>query len=356
MFSQISDEIKEIIQDAKQHESVGRYNDAAKILSKYWKNTNERPDVSELNREEQAEILLRCGSLAGFIGSCSLKKDTQELAQTLITEANRLFWLSGNIERIAECETYMASTYQRLGQLSEARGWIDSAFRHELDEKSEVRLYTHVVDGIILSWEEKNFELVNKCKILEPLFRKSQFYVLQGDFNNNYAFGLMKLGYKNEALSRFELAKQFYTKTKHYLFLARVENNLAVFFKNEEVYDEAHKAAKSARENFKKLEDKTREGYSIDTQAQIYLAEGKYKEALKCANEAIKMLKKGENYCYLANSMQTKSHIEFYLKDYSASMETMIASVNIASVHISQTQAKNFIDTYVRLQKTVGFL
>ncbi len=96
------------------------------------------------------------------------------------------------------------------------------------------------------------------------------------------------------------------------LFLARVENNLAVFFKSEGVYDEAHKAIISARKTFKKLGDKTREGYSIDTQAQIYLAEGKYKEALKYANEAIAMLQKGENYSYLVNSMETKSVIQLY--------------------------------------------
>jgi hypothetical protein len=121
MFSRMSDEINEVIQNAKQHESIGRYDDAAKILSKYWKNTNERPDTSELNKAEQAEVLLRCGSLAGYIGSCKQKKDAQEFAQTLITEASRLFWLSGDIEKIAECETSMAITYQRIGQLSEAR-------------------------------------------------------------------------------------------------------------------------------------------------------------------------------------------------------------------------------------------
>jgi hypothetical protein len=62
------------------------------------------------------------------------------------------------------------------------------------------------------------------------------------------------------------------------------------------------------------------------------------------------MLEKGKNYCYSANSMQTKSRIEFYLKDYSGSMETIIAGINIASIHISQTQAKK----YVELQKKKG--
>jgi hypothetical protein len=84
------------------------------------------------------------------------------------------------------------------------------------------------------------------------------------------------------------------------------------------------------------------------------MSEGKYKEALACANKAIRMLSDGENYCYLANSMQTKSHIELYLKDYFGSIETMIAGVNIASIHVSQSQAKKFIDAYVELQRKVG--
>ncbi len=356
MFSRISDEINEVIQKAKEYESVGRYDEAAKSLSLYWKNTNERPDVSNLNKAEQAEILLRCGSLAGYIGSCRQKKDAQELAQNLISEANDLFFLSIDFEKRAECETCLALTYLRIGQLDEARCWINSAFKYDLDKKCEVRLYSHILDGMILFREGKYAELVNKCKVLEPSFRTSKFDVLKGDFNNNYAYGLMKLGKNDDAMKLFNLAKFFYKKTKHYLYLALLENNLAVFFQKQGYYAEAHNRAKSARENFKKLGDKTREGYSIDTQAQIYMAQGKYKQALACANEAIRILSDGENYCYLANSMQTKSHIEFHLKDYAASLETMIASVNIASLHVSKTQAKKFIDDYVELQKTGGFL
>ncbi len=354
MFSRISDEIQEIIQDAKQYESVGRYDEAAKILSKYWKNINKRPDVSALNQKQKAEMLLLCGSLAGYIGSCKQKKDAQELAQTLITEAKYMFSLFCDEEKITECETYLASTYHRMGQLDEARSWINASFEHEIDKNCEVRLYSYIVEGLILIEEAKYVELVNKCKVLETLFRNSGFLILQGDFNNNYACGLMKLDKKNEALTRFELAKQFYKRTKHYLYLALLENNLAVFFQKEGYYIEAHKHAKAAREAFKKLGDKTREGYSIDTQAQIYMAQGKYEEALKCANEAVAMLENGENYCYLANSMQTKSHIQLYLKDFGNSIKTKMASVNIASIHISQTYADKFIDEYVELLKTCG--
>jgi tetratricopeptide (TPR) repeat protein len=354
MFSRISDEIYEIVQSAKQHESIGRYDDAIKILAKYWKKTNERPDTSDLNREEEAEILLQCGSLARHIGICRQKKDVQKLAKKLLSEARDIFSISGDAEKTAECAVCLAHVYLRLGQLDEARSWINHAFKYELDKNREVYFYILIVEGMLLFEEGKYQELVNKCLSLETLFQRSGFLILQGNFNNNYAYGLMKIGDKERAISRFRLARYFYTKTKHYLYLALLENNLAIFYKGERLYAEAHDFAESARENFKKLGDKTREGYSIDTQAQIYLAEGKYKEALECANEAITILQNGENYCYLVNSMETKSRIELELKDYTNYAKTIIACTNTASIHLSQRQADKFIDSLAKLLSKIG--
>jgi tetratricopeptide (TPR) repeat protein len=352
-ISRISEKVKDVIETAKESEAVGKYEEAVGFLLPYWTNMTQRPDVSELNKEEQAEILLRCGSLVGYIGSCKQTRNAQELAKNLLVEAGDLFSVLGITEKVAECETYMASSYLRMGEMNEARIWIDTAFQHRLEENSETRLYTHIIDDLILLAEKKYAELVSKCLKIEYLFQSSPYFVLQGDFNNTFAVGLMRLGEKESAVKRFNLAKSFYEKTKHYLYLAGLENNLAIFYETEGKYAEAHKSVVSAIENYKKAGDKTHEGYSIDTQAHIYMSEGKYKEALTCANKAIKMLSNGENYCYLANSMQTKSHIEFYLKDYASSLNTMIASVNISSIHISQTQADKFREDYAALMKTL---
>jgi tetratricopeptide (TPR) repeat protein len=349
----ISNEIKEIIDRTKELETIGKYEEATVFLSVYWLGISEQPDVSDLNTEEQAEILLRCGSLAGNLGSCRQITKAQELAQTMLKNARRLFLKLDIKEKVAECEARLATAYYRLGNFNEARIWLHSALSEKLDENSETVLYIHIIDCLILEAEKNYIELVKTCEKLEQLFCSSSYLVLQGDFNNNYAVGLMRLGRTEESIKRFELAKAFYVQTKHYLYLALLENNLAGFYQIEGRYEEAHRSAKSATENFKKLGDKTREGYSLDTQAHIYMSEGKYKEALTCANKAIKMLSDGENYCYLANSMQTKSHIELYLTDNEASLKTMIASVNIAAMHVSQTQANKFIEGYAELQKNV---
>jgi tetratricopeptide (TPR) repeat protein len=347
--SRISEKVKEIIQTAKELETVGKYEEAVEVLSPYWTNITECPNVSELDNEEQAEILLRCGSVTSNLGSCQQTKHTQENAQNMLKRARSLFLELEIDEKISDCEAHLATAYLRLGKLDEARIWINTAFQHKIAENSETRLYTYIIDSLILLAEKKYVDLIYKCRGIEKLFRSSSYYVLQGDFNNNYAIALMRIDEKERAIKRFNLAKSFYQKTKHYLYLALLENNVAILYETEEKYAEAHKSVKAAIENYKKAGDKSHEGYSIDTQAHIYMSEGKYKKALACANEAIRILSDGENYCYLANSMQTKSRIQFHLKNYSESMETIVACINIAAIHISPTQAKKFIDDYAEL-------
>jgi AraC-like DNA-binding protein len=330
--SRISEQVKVIIQTAKELETVGKYEEAVVVLSPYWTNITERPDVSELDKEEQAEILLRCGSLAGYIGGCKQTKHAQEFSKKLLVEAGDLFSMLGVTEKVAECETYSAISYLRTGEPDEARIRVNLAFQHKIAENSETRLHTYIINNLILLAERKYVDLIYKCRGLEKLFRSSSYYVLQGNFNNTYAVALMRIDEKERAIKRFNLAKSFYQKTKHYLYLAALENNVAILYETEEQYKEAHKSVKAAIEIFKKLGDKSHEGYSIDTQAHIYMSEGKYVEALACANEAVKILSDGEKYLYLENSLQTKSHIQLYLKDYSGLMETTTEAIRIVNL------------------------
>jgi tetratricopeptide (TPR) repeat protein len=159
---------------------------------------------------------------------------------------------------------------------------------------------------------------------------------------------------QNKAMTRFESARQFYKKAKHYLHRALSEDNSAVFFQKKGCIIEAHKHTKASSKNFKKQGDKTFGGYSLDTRAKIYLAEGKYEEALKCINEAIMMLPEDGNYYRTANTYQTKSKIELGMNKFPESFETIIKSIHIADLHISNEQAKKFIGEYIELLKNRG--
>jgi AraC-like DNA-binding protein len=328
----ISQKVKELIQIAKKLETVGKYEEAVAVLSPYWTNMMQRPNVSKLNKEEQAEILLRCGSLAGFIGNCRQLKNSQDTALKFITEAFELFTALGKIEKISECETYMASTFQRLGRLDDANNWINRAFQHKIADNCEVRLHSYVIESLILMSEKNYAKLVERCKNVEMFFRSSSNLFFQGVFNTNYGIGLSRLGELDKAFERFTIAEFFYNKSEHHYYLAQVENNIAILHQKAERYDLAHQFAIKSIERLRKFGDKNREGNSLDTRSQIFMSEGKYAEALACANEAVKLLQKGENYLYLENSLQTKSHIQLYLKDYSGLMETTIEAIRIVNL------------------------
>jgi tetratricopeptide (TPR) repeat protein len=151
-------------------------------------------------------------------------------------------------------------------------------------------------------------------------------------------------------MTRFEPAKQFYKKAKHYLHNVLSENNSAGLFQKEVGVIEDQKHSKTLTEKV----DKTHEGYSPDTLAKIYLAKGKYEEALKYINEAITVLPEDNNYYRIANTYQTKSKVELCMNKFSESFETIIKSIHIANLHISNDQAKKFIGEYIELLKKRG--
>src|SRR6185295_9098328 len=54
---------------AKEFEDVGNYDAAREALGELWGNIGEPPKLENLNQQSAAEVLLRIGTLTGWIGS-----------------------------------------------------------------------------------------------------------------------------------------------------------------------------------------------------------------------------------------------------------------------------------------------
>src|SRR5215210_9379620 len=65
----------------------GQYEVARETLGELWPGVGEKPDVKGLPPVLAAEVLLRCGILAGWLGRIKSVEGAQEKAQDLITEA-----------------------------------------------------------------------------------------------------------------------------------------------------------------------------------------------------------------------------------------------------------------------------
>lgn len=327
-------------------EKRGEYEEALAELNEIWDDTTTLPKVEGFEPRMAGEIILRCGSLIGFLGHNKQIPNAQEKSKNLLTEAHRRFFDIYDVEKIAECENYLALAYWRTGELSEAETWIEEALSHALPDSSVIRLYTYIIKCLVLLAGKNYEEIISTLAPLENEFLTYADFRLKGNFFNHQAIALKNLGKPSEALNKFELARFYHQKSQHQIYLGTVENNLAQLYKTERRFAKAHEAIDSANKIFKQLKDKTREGFSLDTKAQIYFAEQKYTEALETIEAAIKILKKGENAAYLVETYLTKTKILLYLDGFSAATLCLFDAVQIAKTQISEAAAEKLVKEF----------
>jgi tetratricopeptide (TPR) repeat protein len=321
-------------------ERKGRYEDALAEVRHLWPDLSTMPDVTALDARDAAEILLRFGSLIGFLGHVRPIPSAQEKSKNLLTEARTRFLEIYDIEKIAECENYLALAYWRTGEINEAEAWIDESQSHDLPQRSFHRLYSHSIKCLTLLKHKEYRRIIAYLLPLERDFLSTQDNGLKGDFFNNCAVAYQELGHPDEAVKCYEKARDHYHKAGHKTYLGIIENNLAMLYLRLGMFEEARNVIDDATKVFRLIKDRTREGFSLDTKAQILLAEGKYEAALKTLEKAIAMLRKTENSAYLIEAHMTRVKTLVYLDDISGAALVLVDAVAIARAHTGEESAK----------------
>src|SRR5215213_7380405 len=105
----------------------GQYEAARATLGELWLGVGQRPPVSNLPPAVDAEVLLQCGTLTGWLGSVRNVSGAQEQAKDMLSEAARTFRSEGTAAKVSETQYELAACYWRLGQLDEARVVLQEA-------------------------------------------------------------------------------------------------------------------------------------------------------------------------------------------------------------------------------------
>ena len=116
-----ADDVLPLCELAKNLEEAGEFEHAAESLRPFWKGLLNRPATKGLKQEAKAELLLRSGTLTGWLGSARQVSGAQEVAKDLISESASLFEGLGISEKVAEARIDLAICYWREGGLDEAR-------------------------------------------------------------------------------------------------------------------------------------------------------------------------------------------------------------------------------------------
>ena len=327
-------------------ERSGRYAEALDLICEDRDELSRVPDTADLGVDDAAELQLRYGGLIGFYGHNEMIAGAQEHSKDTLTAVREIFQELGNVEKVAECENLIALAYWRTGEYRETDLWLDAALSHDLPRTSLVRLQSFKVRSLNFLSLKKHEQNIAYCRSVEEDFRKYGDALLNASLCSNIGISLKDTGRRSEALTYFTLAKTYHEKSRHRIYLATVENNLALLHMNEGNFRLAHDSVDAAISIYKKLKDKTREGSSLETKAQICLAEKLPEAALNYADRSIAVLRKSENAAYLAESLMTRAKTLLILDNFQDAVLAMMEAVDITRRQTGEAAARELINEF----------
>jgi CheY-like chemotaxis protein/tetratricopeptide (TPR) repeat protein len=293
---------------AKQLEEVGKYEAARDAMGELW----DHPNLHDLTDRTRAEILLRMGSLTGWLGSINQIEGAQETAKNLLSESIAVFQSLGDIKKIAEAETEIGVCYKREGALDNARVWFAEALSRLDDQDGDLKAVALLRSAVLEQLANRRNDALTILTTAAPLFDISSNHTLQGRFHNEFAMVLEELGaiehrddYLDRALIEYSAASFHFDEARHTRYQACVENNLAMLFLKLDRFQESHEHLDRAQALFTQLKDNVHLAQVEETRARVFLSEGLLLKAAKSAHSAVRTLEKGHEPTLLAEALTT---------------------------------------------------
>ncbi|MDT4955835.1 MAG: two-component system, NtrC family, response regulator AtoC [Acidobacteriota bacterium] len=322
---------------AKELEDAGNYEAARNALGELWQNIGKRPKIEGLNQHIAAEVLLRAGSLTGWIGSSQQIEGAQETAKNLISESITVFELLGEREKAAEAETDLAYCYWREGAFEEGCLILRDVVSRLAGTEGEVKAIALLRSAIVEFSANRSNDALRILTDAAPLFEASDRHALKGKFHMNLALVLKNLSllehrvdYADRALIENAAASYHLEQAGHTRYLARVENNLGFLLLTLSRFAEAHKHLDRARRLFISLKDKGSAAQVDETRARTLLAEGHNAEAERIARSAVRTLEKGDERFVLAEALATHGTALARLGHHEQARSTLQRAVEVA--------------------------
>src|SRR2546421_3531655 len=298
---------------AKQLEKAGKYELAFEALAEFWPEREGSPNLEGLDVLQQAEVLLRIGAIAGWLGSTDQISGGQETAKNILTTSIENFEQLERADKVAEARGDLALCYYREGSFDEARVQLRTALHILPQGNDDLEAILLIRAGII---EERTLRLNDALRCYSraaPLVERSQDHALKGSYHFEYGLVLRRLSapenredYLDRALIEYTASSFHYEQAGNELALARVELNLGFVFFKVGRYGQAHEHLNLARHLFLKLKDAATAAQVDDTRARTLLAQGHASEAERIARQAVRVLERGGQQALLAETLTTQ--------------------------------------------------
>src|SRR5713226_598890 len=320
---------------AKQLEKAGEYEAACEAMSEFWPERNESPKLEGLDEPTQAEVLLRIGALAGWLGSANQTEGSQETAKNLITRSAEIFERLGRSKELAEARGELGLCYWREGSYDEARITLTSALGCLGDEANELRATLLIRAGIVEVEAQRLNDALRFYSQAATFLEPSEDHALKGSFHNGFALLFKKLSvgdkdFVDRALIEYTAASFHFEQAGNIRYQASVENNLGSLLLTVGKFADAHEHLGRAGRLFIEIDDQVHLAQVDDTRARTMLAEGRTVEAERFARQAVKTLEKGGEQALLAEALTTHGTALARLGNYSKSKALLERAIEVA--------------------------
>jgi tetratricopeptide (TPR) repeat protein len=269
--------------------------------------------VSDFPPMVQAEVLLRAGSLCGWLGGANQVERSQEVAKDLISESRGIFEELHLAEKVAEASNDLAICYWREGAYDEARATLHHALT-QLDQQqtSEIKFRTLLNLAVVERSSMRLGDALQVNREAAKVFEQCNNHSLLGKFHNEYATVLKNLGlaenreeYIDQALLEYAAAGYHLEQVGNKRFQGVTENNQGLLFSSLGRFRDAHEHLDRAKSLFISISDRGSVAQVDETRARVLLAQGKADEAERIVRGSVRTLQRGDQRSLLAEALTT---------------------------------------------------
>jgi tetratricopeptide (TPR) repeat protein len=314
----------------------GQYEAAREALGELWLGVGQRPPARRLPPAVEAEVLLQCGTLTGWLGSARNVAGAQEQAKDMLSEAERKFRTEGALSKASEAQYELGMCYWRLGAYDESRLVMQEALGPLGDAGLELKAKILIRRTLVDIWENRYHDALNILKEAEPVFESAND-ALKGKWHGQKAIVLLKLAaterradYADRAIIEFTAAIYHYEQARHERYCGINLNNLAFLLYKLGRYREAHEYLDRAQLIFTKLKDPGILAQVDETRARVLVAEKRYRDADRIIAGVIKVFEQGGEAALLADAISIQGVVWARLGAHDASLNILREAIKVA--------------------------
>jgi tetratricopeptide (TPR) repeat protein len=311
----LSEHVIDLCRQAKRLEETGKYESARSVLQEFWQRVGDRPRTDGLDAPAQAELILRVGTVSGWLGSARQLPGAQEVAKDLLSESAALFESLNLPERVAEAHVDLGICYWREGALDEARITFDVALEKLGTLQSQQRLRALLNKALVQEVSGRTEDALEILSTAAPLFEGCTNHVLKGRFHTEFGTALKNAGlaqrradYIDRALIHYTAAVIELEQAGEVPGLSIAENNIGFLYTKLGRFVDAHEHLDRAI-SLNVHQDKGIHAQFENTRAQTFLAQGLLDQAERTVASAVRSLKEGDEQTHLAIALTTQGTV-----------------------------------------------